>query len=103
MIDVKAAVAERLENAGAVLVAKLATKTLAGGSVLWYRGITRNPWNPAQGCRGFVIWAGRGRGRGTYRFLHRHRNLGKPHGPLGTLFGLWLRRPNKRLNYVELV
>jgi Asp-tRNA(Asn)/Glu-tRNA(Gln) amidotransferase A subunit family amidase len=46
MIDVKAAVAERLENAGAVLVAKLATNPLAGGSVLWYRGMTRNPWNP---------------------------------------------------------
>ncbi len=46
VIDVKAAVAERLENAGAVLVAKLATNTLAGGSVLWYRGMTRNPWNP---------------------------------------------------------
>ena len=51
VIDVKAAVAERLENAGAVLVAKLATNTLAGGSVLWYRGITRNPWNP-RGMRG---------------------------------------------------
>ena len=46
IIDAKAAVAERLENVGAVLVAKLATNTLAGGSVLWYRGITRNPWNP---------------------------------------------------------
>jgi Asp-tRNA(Asn)/Glu-tRNA(Gln) amidotransferase A subunit family amidase len=46
VIAAKAAVAERLENAGAVLVAKLATNTLAGGSVLWYRGITRNPWNP---------------------------------------------------------
>lgn len=52
LIDVKAAVAERLENAGAVLVAKLATNTLAGGSVLWYRGITRNPWNPRQDAAG---------------------------------------------------
>lgn len=52
MIDVKAAVAERLENAGAVLVAKLATNTLAGGSNLWYRGITRNPWNPRQSASG---------------------------------------------------
>ena len=52
MIDVKAAVAERLENAGAVLVAKLATNTLAGGSVLWYRGITRNPWNPRKDAAG---------------------------------------------------
>ncbi len=52
VIDVKAAVAERLESAGAVLVAKLATNTLAGGSVLWYRGITRNPWNPRQDAGG---------------------------------------------------
>lgn len=52
VIDVKAAVAERLERAGAVLVAKLATNTLAGGSVLWYRGITRNPWNPRQDAAG---------------------------------------------------
>jgi Asp-tRNA(Asn)/Glu-tRNA(Gln) amidotransferase A subunit family amidase len=52
VIDVKAAVAERLENAGAVLVAKLATNTLAGGSVLWYRGITRNPWNPRKDAAG---------------------------------------------------
>src|SRR4029079_5261557 len=52
VIDVKAAVTERLENAGAVLVAKLATNTLAGGSVLWYRGITRNPWNPRKHAAG---------------------------------------------------
>jgi Asp-tRNA(Asn)/Glu-tRNA(Gln) amidotransferase A subunit family amidase len=52
IIDVKAAVAERLENAGAVLVAKLATNTLAGGSVLWYRGVTRNPWNPRKDAAG---------------------------------------------------
>ena len=52
VIDVKAAVAERLEEAGAVLVAKLATNTLAGGSVLWYRGITRNPWNPRKDAAG---------------------------------------------------
>ena len=52
VIDVKPAVAGRLENAGAVLVAKLATNTLAGGSVLWYRGITRNPWNPRRDAGG---------------------------------------------------
>ena len=52
VIDVKAAVAERLENAGAVLVAKLATNTLAGGSVVWYRGITRNPWDPHRDAGG---------------------------------------------------
>jgi Asp-tRNA(Asn)/Glu-tRNA(Gln) amidotransferase A subunit family amidase len=52
VIDVKAAVAERLENAGSVLIAKLATNTLAGGSLLWYRGITRNPWNPRRDAAG---------------------------------------------------
>src|SRR5579871_1870434 len=46
IINVKAAVAERLENAGAVLLAKLATNPFAGGGVQWYRGLTRSPWNP---------------------------------------------------------
>ncbi len=46
VISVKAAVAERLENAGAVLVAKLATNPFAGGGVQWYRGLTRDPWDP---------------------------------------------------------
>jgi Asp-tRNA(Asn)/Glu-tRNA(Gln) amidotransferase A subunit family amidase len=46
VIKVKAAVAERLEQAGAVLLAKLATMPLAGGTSLWFRGKTRNPWNP---------------------------------------------------------
>ena len=52
VIAEKSAVAERLEDAGAVLVAKLATNALAGGSELWYRGITRNPWNPHKGAGG---------------------------------------------------
>ena len=46
VINVKAAVAERLDNAGAVLIAKLATNPFAGGGVQWYRGLTRSPWNP---------------------------------------------------------
>jgi Asp-tRNA(Asn)/Glu-tRNA(Gln) amidotransferase A subunit family amidase len=46
IINVRAAVAERLENAGAVLIAKLATNPFAGGGVEWYRGLTRSPWNP---------------------------------------------------------
>jgi Asp-tRNA(Asn)/Glu-tRNA(Gln) amidotransferase A subunit family amidase len=46
VISVKAAVAERLEDAGAVLIAKLATNPCAGGGVQWYRGLTRCPWNP---------------------------------------------------------
>lgn len=52
VLDVKSAVAERLEEAGAVLVAKLATNPLAGGSTMWWRGNTRTPWNPRQDAGG---------------------------------------------------
>ena len=46
-----AAVARRLENAGAVLVAKLALGALAMGDE-WFLGQTKNPWNPEQGSSG---------------------------------------------------
>lgn len=50
-IDAKAAVAERLEAAGAVLVAKTTLGALAQGD-LWFGGMTRNPWNIKQGSSG---------------------------------------------------
>ncbi|MCH7701133.1 MAG: amidase, partial [Planctomycetes bacterium] len=46
-----ATVVDRLEQAGAVLVAKLAVGALAWGDV-WYGEKTRNPWNPEQGSSG---------------------------------------------------
>jgi Asp-tRNA(Asn)/Glu-tRNA(Gln) amidotransferase A subunit family amidase len=46
-----AAVAQRLEEAGAVLVAKLSLGALAWGD-RWFGGQTRNPWNPEQGSSG---------------------------------------------------
>ncbi|MEZ6063330.1 MAG: amidase [Planctomycetaceae bacterium] len=46
-----AAVARRLDDAGAVLVAKLSLGALAMGDD-WYGGKTRNPWNPEQGSSG---------------------------------------------------
>ena len=51
VIDDDAEVALRLRRAGAVLVAKLATGEFARGD-LWYRGRTRNPWNPEEGSSG---------------------------------------------------
>jgi Asp-tRNA(Asn)/Glu-tRNA(Gln) amidotransferase A subunit family amidase len=51
VIDEDATVVERLDAAGAVLVAKLTLGALAMGDV-WYGGRTRNPWNPAQGSSG---------------------------------------------------
>src|ERR1041385_6765385 len=51
MIDHDAAVVERLENAGAVLVAKLSMGALAQGA-RWFGGVTRNPWNPNEDRNG---------------------------------------------------
>jgi len=51
VIDEDATVVERLDAAGAILVAKLTLGALAMGDV-WYGGRTRNPWNPAQGSSG---------------------------------------------------
>ena len=46
-----ATVIQRLEAAGAVLVAKLSLGELAMGDV-WYGGLTRTPWNLEQGSSG---------------------------------------------------
>ncbi len=50
-IDEDATVVQRLDAAGAVLVAKLTLGALAMGDK-WFGGRTRNPWNPAQGSSG---------------------------------------------------
>lgn len=46
-----ATVVERLDSAGAILVAKLPLGELAMGDV-WHGGMTRNPWNLKQGSSG---------------------------------------------------
>jgi Asp-tRNA(Asn)/Glu-tRNA(Gln) amidotransferase A subunit family amidase len=51
VIDEDATVIKRLEQAGAVLIAKLTLGELAWGDV-WYGGMTRNPWNLEQGSSG---------------------------------------------------
>jgi hypothetical protein len=51
IIDVDATVVKRLEDAGAVLVAKLTMGALAMGDV-WFGGKTKNPWNQEQGSSG---------------------------------------------------
>ncbi len=68
VIDVKAAVAERLEHAGAVLIAKLASNPFAGGGVQWYRGLTRNPWNPRQDAAGSSSGSGSATAAGLVGF-----------------------------------
>ena len=49
--DFDATVIKRLEDAGAVLIAKTTLGELAMGEV-WFGGMTRNPWNLKQGSSG---------------------------------------------------
>jgi Asp-tRNA(Asn)/Glu-tRNA(Gln) amidotransferase A subunit family amidase len=51
ILDDEATVVKRLEDAGAVLVAKLSLGALAMGDV-WFGGKTKNPWNLEQGSSG---------------------------------------------------
>ena len=51
VIDEDATVVQRLDQAGAVLVAKLTLGALAMGDE-WFGGKTRSPWNPRQGSSG---------------------------------------------------
>ena len=51
MLDYDATVITKLEDAGAVLTAKLTMGALAWGDV-WYGGMTRNPWDPSTGSSG---------------------------------------------------
>lgn len=51
VIDHDAAVVERLQDAGAVLVAKLSMGALAQGAK-WFGGVTRNPWVPDEDRQG---------------------------------------------------
>lgn len=50
-VDGTATIVKKLEDAGAVLVAKLTLGALAMGDV-WYGGVTKNPWNMEQGSSG---------------------------------------------------
>ncbi len=51
LLDEKAEVVRKLEEAGAVLIAKLTTGALARGDV-WFGGKTKNPWDLKQGATG---------------------------------------------------
>ena len=67
VIDVDATVVERLDAAGAVLVAKLTTGELAFGHN-WFGGRTNNPWNPEEGSSGSSAGSGSAAGGGLVGF-----------------------------------
>lgn len=50
-INTTATVVKKLDDAGAVLVAKFSMGALAMGDI-WYGGVTKNPWNLKQGSSG---------------------------------------------------
>src|SRR5205823_6120184 len=51
IFDYDATVVRKLDEAGAVLCAKLSLGELAMGDV-WWKGMTRSPWNPKRGSSG---------------------------------------------------
>lgn len=73
--DTDATVIERLNAAGAVLLAKLSMGELALGDV-WFGGMTRNPWNPRQGSSGSSAGSGSATAAGLVGFAIGTETLG---------------------------
>jgi hypothetical protein len=62
-----ATVVRRLTEAGAVLIAKTTLGALAYGDI-WYGGVTRNPWNLAEGSSGSSAGSGSATAAGLVAF-----------------------------------
>jgi Asp-tRNA(Asn)/Glu-tRNA(Gln) amidotransferase A subunit family amidase len=78
--DEDATVVQRLDEAGAVLVAKLTLGALAMGDK-WYGGRTRNPWNPNQGSSGSSAGPGSAVAAGCVGFAIGSETLGSISSP----------------------
>lgn len=75
MIDYTASVIEKLDAAGAVLIAKLTSGALARGDV-WYGGKTKNPWDITQGASGSSAGPGSATAAGLVAFSLGTETLG---------------------------
>ena len=91
VIDEDAAVVEKLEAAGAVLVAKLTLGALAWGDV-WFGGKTKNPWNVEQGSSGSSAGPGSAVAAGCVGFAIGSETLGSIVSP-STRNGVTGHRP----------
>ena len=80
MIDEDATVVQRLDEAGAVLIAKLASGELAGGDI-WFGGECRNPWRPSQGSSGSSAGPGSATAAGCVGFSLGTETGGSISGP----------------------
>ncbi len=75
VLDFDATVVKRLDEAGAVLLAKLSMGELAMGDV-WFGGITRNPWKPSTGSSGSSAGPGAATAAGLVGFAIGSETLG---------------------------
>jgi Asp-tRNA(Asn)/Glu-tRNA(Gln) amidotransferase A subunit family amidase len=82
-LAVKATVARRLDEAGAVLVAKLSLGALAMGD-RWFDGQTRNPWNPKRGSSGSSAGSSAATAAGLVGFTLGSETLGSIVSPART-------------------
>ncbi|MDQ7036388.1 MAG: amidase [Anaerolineae bacterium] len=74
-IDMDATVIQRLESAGAVLIAKLTLGALAYGDI-WYGGTTKNPWDVSEGSSGSSAGPGSATAAGLVGFSIGTETLG---------------------------
>ena len=79
-IDEDATVVKRLDDAGAVLIAKLTLGALAMGDH-WFGGQTRNPWNTQQGSSGSSAGPGSATSAGCVAFSIGSETNGSITGP----------------------
>ncbi|MBO6531538.1 MAG: amidase [Muricauda sp.] len=80
IIDETATVIQKLEDAGAVLVAKLVSGALARGDV-WFDGKTKNPWDTTQGASGSSAGSGSATSAGLVPFALGTETLGSITSP----------------------
>ncbi|HYX52911.1 MAG TPA: amidase, partial [Candidatus Limnocylindrales bacterium] len=78
--DEDATVVKRLDEAGAVLVAKLTLGALALGDK-WFGGMTRNPWFPKQGSSGSSAGSASATAAGCVAFAIGSETLGSVSSP----------------------
>lgn len=80
MIDETATVIQKLDEAGAVLIAKLVSGALARGDV-WFGGKTKNPWDLEQGASGSSAGSGSATAAGLVPFALGTETLGSITSP----------------------
>lgn len=91
-IEKDAAVISLLDDAGAILVAKLTLGALAWGDV-WFAGMTRNPWNVEEGSSGSSAGPGSAVAAGLVPFAIGSETLGSIVSP-STRNGVTGHRPS---------